>query len=265
MGGSRAATSVATIAGTAAAGSGASAPSPSALIAGTVASYIAQLGDLTLDVSDVDAWANNHNPGTLDLDLSAAPPLWLPTGGVDGNGGVQFDGVSEYGVATGFTLTTGDRPSWFVVAQWVGSTVGSRALSLQRSDAGGYSLLVHLANNYRHSSSFLGAGSAAIDLGDGIAESPRVGHLHEFHHSSGAAEGVLDGTGSTGGTGGALNTAVDRLVVGAFYSGVSYVNHCEAIVSEVVIVDDPSTAEKAAYRTQRAAVRYPTIGAALPP
>lgn len=263
------------LAGSLAGDGGLGAPLPQDLLTlGKGAVYLMRAGYLTLSGSDTTAVANADNPGTRDLTGAAAPPLWLPAGGADGKGAVQFDqaAVERLEVAA-LTWTTGDRPSLYVVTMHddVTDETDDSTITLQQDDSAVSAWRVGTirttsANNTWRTSATLNGSTPVNDFGAPETEGAGVPHLFEAHAYASGFRSVFDGTLSAAGGVGALPaaTTLARFVINSIRSAGAYTSHSAQQVSEAVLSDANQEAEAAEYRNQRIAIEYPTIGAAFP-
>jgi hypothetical protein len=207
----------------------------------------------------VMAAVNVANPGVRDLTFPN-PPLWLPTGGPDGHGAAQFDGVNDYGEAVGFSFQQGvnNQPS----LQLVGSNdIVTDRVQIGASLLNGTSTFFQVmqirtvgSDLYRTNGLIVGV-PHNVDFLMPEASNDVTPHLHEGHayHSGFQAlfDGALQGTGGGSGTQGTLTT---------FRVASNPLNQYAAIrVSEVVITEGRPPAQAAAYRTLRIAREYPSL------
>lgn len=225
--------------------------------------YIANEPWIELTVDDVDAWHNAHGP---DRPLaSLAPPKWLPAGGVDSRGSVQFDGLAEYMAATGLDWSVGDQPCMLLVHRYndVSNVVGYGFVLARVSGTDDHFIAGINTNEtideWQNVLRFSGTnlitfhGAPEVDGSD-------VPHLSEGHIFDTDGEVLLDGVVvGAGGNSAGLNVARDRLVLGARWNGSSYHVFAAVEVSECAIIDSATRAQLANLRSGRIALLYPSI------
>ena len=216
---------------------------------------------LTLSTDDITAV--DGIGGNFDLDGSAAPPQWLPSGGDDGVGTAQFDGTERLVVA-GLGFVSGDRPSVLWLGQYDDTTdEATSTVVLENDTLTEYiqvGILVTTAADNTYRTLFSLPGFDVLDYG-APEPSDLASHLHEAHQYSTGLSRVFDGTASAVAQTGAINANLTRFSLGATYGGLSA---AKVQISEAIFVNNRTPAEMSAYRLLRVSRRYPTVGAALP-
>ena len=221
------------------------------------APYVMTTGDPPVITTVVNA----HDPGTHDAIFDAGHrPFWIEDCGQDAGGQsygcARFDAdLEHYGIASGFSIGIGDRPSMLVVMKM-------NALDLQ------VSIPFQIAHDtqstfmntpevrsaqglWRYNGHFTDT-PHNVDFG-----SPDLAiHLHEQHQMSPDRVAIFDGVvqGTVSGDAGVSNP-LNIVSLGRRapfeYSSVD--------MFEAIVVDEPTLGEADAYRTLRAAPEYPTL------
>lgn len=225
--------------------------------------YIFQEEYLTLSGDPLRATAavNVASPGTHDISFASNPPLWLPTGGPDGAGALQFDGTNDEGLATGFDFDVAEgtgNPSLLMIARFTVADANNKACASLSGTPLNESAFFTLMQ-VRTSGTVYRLNGTIVNVDHNIDYTPdsepdTEWHLWEGHAEAGGMRAAHDGVEYAGGGTGGVDAPMDRLLVGR---GVTQFGPCE--ISEIVVVEGRSESEHSAYRTLRIAELYPSI------
>jgi len=227
--------------------------------------YVTTAGDPLL-VTSVE---NANDPGTHDVTFVNGP-LWVENCGQDASGQTygcaRFDGIDDYGTASGFTIVTDDRPSLIAVMKFnnVTDVTMVPVLLIGPTDGNSAEKFMNFPqvrtrfgeNTYRYNGHFTFP-PHNIDFGTPDLEL----HLHEHHLSSPNTLAIFDGETVGMGSDNTLNGPITRLVLRreAQNSNPNAPSFSSVDMFEVVIVDQASTDQAASYRDLRITEEYPTI------
>lgn len=228
----------------------------------------ATCGDCT-DTGLVNQWCNGNAPGTYDLVFSGAlRPVFRATGGPDSRGCVDFVS-SDYGSATGFTVSQSggtNEPFIQVVADLDAVSVISAGVHLYGAGSHFTSLVQHRNCGSPPCLLWRFNGNPATTSPDNLditSPAPNTSpHLHEIHWIAEGFRAYLDGTifATVGGTGGLEGDDYATFRVGASSAGLEPIDGC---ISEIVMTerngDSTAVAQAEAYRDLRICAEYPSI------
>ena len=223
------------------------------------APYVTTTGDPPV----ITSLANANDRGTHDVIFEAGHrPRWIEDCGRDDQGAAygcgRFDATQQhYGIADGFNIVTGDRPSLIAVLK-MNALDNSVSIPFQLANAA-ISEFMNLPEVrstqgiWRYNGSFTDT-PHNTDFG-----TPDLAlHLHEQHLMSPARLSIFDGVTQAEGqqTGdSAITGPITQVVFGRRFQH----EHASVDVFEALAVDLPTPEEATHYRDLRVRLEYPTI------